>query len=233
MIDIVVPLYNEEKVLAKSVKTILDFLSGTKFPYPYTLTLANNASTDRSWSICQELAAIYPAVRPLDIGAKGKGHAVRTAWAQSSGDILVFMDCDLASDLLFLRPLIEEVKSGRVHMSIGNRLGPRSRIISRHPIRKIGSHVYNLSARMILGTSFDDHQCGFKAIDKKVFADLNKHLVERGWFFDTEMLAYAVKHGYTVSSIDVVWTEGEDSKVSFFSDSVRMFGDILRLRKRL
>lgn len=227
------PLYNEEKVLAKSVKTIINFLAETKFPYPYTLTLANNESTDNSWVICQELAREYANVRPLNVGAKGKGHAVRTAWAQSPASTLVFMDADLASDLTFLHPLVDEIHSGRSHIAIGNRLGKNSVVNSRHPFRKLSSHIYNALARFFLGTNFDDHQCGFKAVDKKVFDELNKYLVERGWFFDTELLAYAVKHGYKVSSFDIIWTEGIDSKVSLLNDSVQMFRNILRLRIRL
>lgn len=227
------PLYNEEKTLAKSVETIIAFLSKSRFPYPYGITLANNASSDGSLDICRDLARKHKSVRVLDIGIKGKGHAVRTAWSQSEAEVLSFMDVDLASDLNFFRPLIEEVRERRSHIAIGNRLGRDSVIVSRHPFRKFASHVYNFCARTVLGTDFDDHQCGFKAIDKAAFERLSPHLTERGWFFDTELLAYAVKHGYKVTSIDLVWNEGEESKVNLFSDSLKMFGDIIRLKKRL
>lgn len=227
------PLYNEEKILAKSVDTIVSFLSKGVLPGKYRITLANNASTDRSWAICRELEAAYPPVRALDIGAKGKGHAVRTAWAKSDGDVLVFMDCDLASDLNFLPALVGAVASGEADIAIGNRLGKNSKITSRHPVREFVSRTYNLGTRLILGTPFDDHQCGFKAIHKDAFANLNPRLVERAWLFDTELLAHAVRNGYSVKSIDIVWTEGAESKVRLIQDSLKMFGDIIRLRTRL
>ena len=227
------PLYNEEKTLAKSVKTVVNFLADTNFPYPYTLTLANNASTDKSWKVCLECANAFPQVRAIDIGKKGKGLAIRTAWSKSESDFLVFMDCDLASDLLFLRPLVEEVIANGAHLAIGNRHGRESRIVSRHPIRKIASHIFNLSARILLKTPFADHQCGFKAMSKKAFDAIEGQLNEEGWLFDAELLAHSVRRGYSVASVDIVWKEGEESKVSLFSDSIKMFGDLFSLHRRI
>ena len=233
MIDIVVPLYNEEKELAKSVETMIDFLSVTRFPYPYKITLANNESTDGSWRICQELARIYPLVRALDVGGKGKGLAIRTAWSKSDADVLAFMDVDLSSDLSFFKVLIEPVYSGVADIAIGNRLGKSSSIISRKAMRKAASHIYNFAARAILRTSFDDHQCGFKAMRKDKFDIISNSLTERGFFFDTELLAISLRKGFKVVPIDIVWRDSEDSKVALFSDSMKMFLDLLRLRGRL
>jgi len=99
--------------------------------------------------------------------------------------------------------------------------------------RKAASYLYNFSARVILGTPFDDHQCGFKAMKRSAFATVAPLLEEKGFFFDTELLAISVRRGFKVKSIDIIWRDSDESKVSLFSDSIKMFADLVRLRRRL
>ncbi|MES2216178.1 MAG: glycosyltransferase [Patescibacteria group bacterium] len=233
LVDIIIPLYNEETNLAHSVKTIVDYLKVSAFPYQYTITLANNASTDSSWKVCQDLVQTFSHVKALDVGAKGKGLAIRTAWSQSSANILAFMDVDLSSDLGAFRRLVDGVIISKNDLVIGCRLGKDSQIISNKILRKIASRFYNFVVRLFLRSPFPDHQCGFKAMDKKAFDRLAPHLSENGFFFDTELIASAVQAGLKIQSIDIVWHDSPHSKVSLFSDSLKMFLDVIRLRKRL
>lgn len=228
------PLYNEEKILTNSVRTIIDFLEETKFPYNYRIILANNESTDGSAHICRLLVEEYPdRVVSLDVGKKGKGLAIRTAWNKSDADILVFMDADLSSDLGSLQNLVKAVHYGDAHMSIGNRLGRESQVISRKILRKVASHIYNAWARILLGTRFDDHQCGFKAIKKESFTYISPFLKEEGFLIDTEILGFASRLGLSVKSVDIIWRDSDESKVSLFSDSLKMFLRLVKLRRRI
>src|SRR4051812_41753578 len=113
LIDLVIPLYNEEGVIADSVSKTLSFLDETKFPYSYRITLANNASTDGSRGVIEGLARGDSRVRVINLDRKGKGHAVHSAWGASDAEIVAFMDADLASDLRFLKDLVEPVVSGK------------------------------------------------------------------------------------------------------------------------
>jgi len=232
-VHIVIPLYNEEKILRKSVDTVVSFLHIRNLPYEIKIILANNGSSDGSWGICQDLSKQHPAVESFEVGAKGKGLAIRKVWERSDADVLVFMDADLSSDLHFLSPLIHSVVAKENHVAIGNRLGIRSQVISKKRTRKMASWAYNAMVRWLLGTSFDDHQCGFKAIRKDSFVSIAPQLQEKGFFFDTELLTMAVRKGFIVDSIDIIWRDTDESKVSLFGDSLRMFWDIVRLRRRL
>ncbi|MEK7116786.1 MAG: glycosyltransferase [Patescibacteria group bacterium] len=232
-VDIVIPLYNEEKILEKSVKTLADFLRQSNFPYDYSITLADNASTDNSQDICRELSHRYNQVRCLKIGQKGKGLAIRTAWSKSDVDILAFMDIDLASDLNFLKPLIESIAIGKNDMAIGNRRGQKSQVFSDKITRRFASKVFNFMVQIIFKSPFIDHQCGFKAISKEKFNLIMPFLSENGFFIDTELIIVSLVHGLKIQPIDIIWRDNRNSKVSLFGDSIRMFVDIFRLRYKL
>lgn len=111
-ITIVIPVYNEGNIIAQTVNAVISRLEEMKFPYSYSLCIVDNASTDNTWSEIERLSRIYPEAKGLHLSEKGKGRAVRAGWAQAKGDILVFMDADLSSDLASLIPLIDAVISG-------------------------------------------------------------------------------------------------------------------------
>lgn len=232
-ICIVIPLYNEESVLAKNVKTLDSFLKEYNFPYSYNIVLVNNASTDRSGLICDELAECIEAVKVIHLDQKGKGRAVRTAWNQANQDILAFMDADLASDLNYFRQLVDAVVRGGHHMSIGNRLGKDSKVISRRFLRKLASHTYNVIVRNLLNTNVPDHQCGFKVIRRDAYNMIATQLEDNEWFFDTELIVHAAKSGFSIKPVDIVWIDKEDSKVKLGQTSYEMFRAVLNLKNKL
>src|SRR3989344_90966 len=232
-VDLVLPLYNEEKVIRQSVVTLVAFLNSNKLPYDFKITLADNGSTDNTREICQELYQDFPEVKILNIKEKGKGIAIRTAWQQSNADILVFMDADLSSDLKSLPKLIEAVAVEKYDLSIGNRLGKSSKVVSRRFIRKVASRIFNFLMRLLFKTGIDDHQCGFKAISKNAFNLVASQLQEKTWFFDTEIIVLALKNGLKIKPIDIIWIDTLDSKVSIGQTSLDILKAALAFRKRL
>lgn len=231
-IDIVIPLYNEESVIATSTETLIKFLRESNFPYKYKIVLANNASTDRSLEICQELAKKHPNVEAFDVGKKGKGLAIRSSWERSSVDILAFMDADLSSELSYFKPLIDALIAGS-DLAIGNRLGKNSKVFSRNLMRKVASHTYNIIIRILFRTGIDDHQCGFKAIKREAFLKIKDDLHDDAFFIDTELIVHVHKKGMKISEIDIVWRDAEDSKVSIGGTSLELFKAAINLRKKL
>ena len=161
-VEVVVPVYNEEIDLERSVRTLTGYLDQT-LPYPYTVTIADNASTDATLAIANRLAAELAGVRVVHLDAKGRGRALKQVWLASAADVVAYLDVDLSTDLAALLPLLAPLVSGHSDLAIGTRLARGSRVV-RGPKRELISRCYNLILRGSLQVSFSDAQCGFKAM---------------------------------------------------------------------
>src|SRR6476469_4383822 len=98
MVEIVIPVYNEQVILEKSVTRLRSYLQES-FPFGWQITIADNASTDKTWEIAQSLELSYPEVRAVHLNQKGRGRALRYVWSNSQADIVCYMDVDLSTDL--------------------------------------------------------------------------------------------------------------------------------------
>ncbi len=170
IVDIVVPVYNEQADLASSIERLHDHLEH-HFPYLYRITIADNASTDATAMIAGRLAARFDNVVSIRIEQKGRGRALATTWATSDAQVLAYMDVDLSTDLDALLPLIAPLVSGHSHVAIGTRLSHKSYVV-RRPKRELISRGYNLLLKGLMAARFSDAQCGFKAIRADVAHEL-------------------------------------------------------------
>jgi putative flippase GtrA len=222
VLDVVIPVYNEEDDLEPSVRRLHAHLSGT-FPYPFRITVADNASTDLTPAVARALAAELPEVESFRLEQKGRGRALRAVWTASDAPVLAYMDVDLSTDLNALLPLVAPLISGHSDLAIGSRLARSSRVV-RGAKREFISRAYNLILRGSLAARFSDAQCGFKAIRGDVARQLLPMVEDTGWFFDTEMLVLAQRAGLRIHEVPVDWVDDPDSKV----DIVRTATDDLR-----
>ncbi|MFC9154405.1 glycosyltransferase [Streptomyces bauhiniae] len=211
VLDVVIPVYNEEKDLRRCVVRLREHLART-FPYAFRVTIADNASTDGTPLIAAELAACYPDVTNFRLERKGRGRALRTVWSASDAPVLAYMDVDLSTDLNALLPLVAPLISGHSDLAIGSRLSRTSRVV-RGPKREFISRAYNLILRGSLQARFSDAQCGFKAIRREVAQVLLPLVEDTGWFFDTEMLVLAERAGLRIHEVPVDWVDDPDSTV--------------------
>ena len=211
LLDIVIPVYNEEIALVGSVETVRAQLKS--LGYSYRVTIADNASTDATSLLAHQLAHRYPDVRVLSLTRKGRGHALKEAWSRSEAAVLVYMDVDLSTDLNALLPLVAPLLSGHSDLAIGSRLARSSRT-TRGPKREVISRSYNLLLRSTLRTRFTDAQCGFKAIRRDVAARLLPLIEDDEWFFDTELLVVAERAGLRIHEVPVDWVDNLDSRVN-------------------
>src|SRR6266536_1418269 len=140
-VEIVIPVLNEERALPGCVATLSAFL-GDDFPFPWSITIADNGSTDRTWEIASELAARNPRISARRLTVRGRGAAIKAAWRASTADIVAYMDVDLSTGLEGLLPLVAPLVSGHCEITIGTRLGRGSRI-RRSLKREIVSRTYN------------------------------------------------------------------------------------------
>ncbi|BBC94963.1 glycosyltransferase [Streptomyces griseofuscus] len=211
VLDVVIPVYNEEQDLQPCVRRLHEHLTRT-FPYAFRITIADNASTDSTPILAARLAAELPGVGVVRLEQKGRGRALATVWSASQAPVLAYMDVDLSTDLNALLPLVAPLISGHSDLAIGSRLARSSRVV-RGPRRELISRAYNLILRGSLQARFSDAQCGFKAIRGDVARVLLPLVEDTGWFFDTEMLVLAERAGLRIHEVPVDWVDDPDSTV--------------------
>lgn len=230
VLDLVVPVYNEEHSLERTVRTSRKFLD--QLGISARLTIADNASTDGTWALAQRLAAELDGVAALHLHAKGRGRALHTAWLASDATVLAYMDVDMSTDLTALAPLVAPLLSGHSQIAIGTRLARGSRVV-RGLKRELISRSYNLLLRGSLGVRFTDAQCGFKAIRADTARELLPLVADTGWFFDTELLVLAERAGLRIHEVPVDWVDDPDSRVDLWSTAKTDLAGILRLLRDL
>jgi putative flippase GtrA len=229
VLDVVVPVYNEEGALADSIHRLHRHLADS-FPYPVRITIADNASVDATPRIAAELAAELSDVRVVRLEEKGRGRALHRVWSESDAQVLAYMDVDLSTDLAALAPLVAPLISGHSDLAIGTRLGRGARVV-RGAKREFISRCYNLILRSTLSARFSDAQCGFKAIRADVAERLLPHVSDTGWFFDTELLVLAERSGLRIHEVPVDWVDDPDSRVDIVATAaadLRGVGRLLR-----
>ncbi len=211
VLDLVVPVLDEEHVLGAAVRRLHGHLEHV-FPYPFRITVADNASTDRTPQVAATLADELPHVQVVRLGQRGRGRALRQVWSASDAHVLAYCDVDLSTDLDALLPLVAPLLSGHSDLAIGTRLHRDSRVV-RGLRREAISRCYNLVLRTALGASFSDAQCGFKAIRADVARELLPLVEDPSWFFDTELLVLAQRSGLRIHEVPVDWYDDPDSRV--------------------
>jgi putative flippase GtrA len=227
VLDVTIPVYNEERALADSVGRLDDYLT-TTFPFTYRITIADNGSTDATLRVADELGARRPNVRVVHLDLKGRGRALNEIWSNSEADVLAYMDVDLSTGLDALLPLVAPLLTGHSDIAIGTRLARSSRVV-RGPKREFISRSYNVILRGALSARFSDAQCGFKAIRSDVARSLLPLVQDRAWFFDTELLVLAERAGLRIHEVPVDWVDDPDSRVDIVATAVADLRGVARM----
>ncbi|MFF4500783.1 glycosyltransferase [Streptomyces sp. NPDC001401] len=168
--------------------------------FPFRITIADNTSTD----------------------------GTKKVWADSTADVVAYMDVDLSTGLEAFLPLVAPLLTGHSDLAIGSRLHRQSDVV-RGTKREFISRSYNLLLKAGLGARFSDAQCGFKAVRTDVFRALAPHIEDTAWFFDTELLVLAQRNRLRIHEVPVDWTDDPDSRV----DIVRTAVDDLKGMRRM
>ena len=226
-VDVVVPVFNEQAVLARSIRRLHDHLTAY-MPFAWRIVIADNASTDQTPRIAAALAADLPGVELLALSQKGRGRALRAAWLGSDAEVVCYMDVDLSTDLRALLPLVAPLVSGHSDIAIGTRLHRGSQVV-RGAKRELISRSYNQLLRLTLGARFSDAQCGFKAMRTEAARRLLPAVIDDAWFFDTELLMLAQREGLRIHEVPVDWVDDPDSRVDIVPTALEDLRGIVRL----
>jgi glycosyltransferase involved in cell wall biosynthesis len=229
-LDVIIPVYNEERDLPISVRKLRDFLL-KNCPYQWRIVVANNASTDKTLEIAQALKAEFPGqVDYIHLDQKGRGRALKKSWLASDADVVSYMDVDLSTNLTHLMPMVDPLFRGQYHVATGSRLMPGSRV-TRQFKREVISRGYNLMIKLMFPRKrFSDAQCGFKAMTRDAVQKLIPHIHDNRWFFDSELLLRAEQQGYRIWEVPVEWIEDLDSRVKIIATAIEDMEGLWRVR---
>jgi len=224
-VSIVFPAYNEADKLEQAVERTTDDLE--KITPSFEIVIAEDGSTDGTDKVASELSRKYPFVKHIHSEKRlGRGNALKNAFQRSIGEILVYMDVDLATDMRHLSTLVKSIREG-YDIATGSRMLPESRV-ERSSSRRITSKSYNLLVRVLLGSKIRDHQCGFKSFKREPFLQLLEEVTSSHWFWDTELLVRASHKGHKIKEFPVDWKGGSKTKVNLVKDSLGMMSQVLK-----
>ena len=229
-IEIVIPVLNEEKALPVCIGKLLQFCERYMRSYDWEITIADNGSTDDTYSVACALSKKYSKIHVFRLTEKGRGRALKSAWMKSQAAIVAYMDVDLSTDLAHLPDAVDLVTSGECSLSVGSRLCKGSHVVGRTIKREIISRCYSMLFWALFFVSFRDAQCGFKVVSRQVVNNVIPLVKDTGWFFDTELLIISEKNGYRVCEIPVNWTDDPDTRVNVFRTAWYDIKGLLRIR---
>jgi len=227
-LSIVIPCYNESKVVGGSIRKIDNYLKSNKKIGKYEIICIDDGSTDKTRAIISELIkSNKKVIVNKKRKNKGKGYSVREGVYLSKYSYILFTDADLSTPISELDKFIS--KNKEYDLLIASRNLNASRV-KRSFIRLFISKTFTLLNKLITSLNYSDTQCGFKLFKRDVALDLFKDQKINGFAFDVEILMKAKIKKYNVLEIPVIWNHNNHSKVLILKDSFKMLFDIVRLR---
>jgi glycosyltransferase involved in cell wall biosynthesis len=227
MVSTIIPFKDEEARLPETVRATLGFF--VSLGEEFEIILVDDGSVDNSVFALGELLR-DPHVKILRHENNiGKGAAIKTGVLESKGNVILFMDADMATPIGEFEKLHHAISNG-ADIAIGSRALALSKI-SKHQSfpRVLIGKLGNLLIRVLLGLPFKDTQCGFKLYRAPVAVDLFRDLQFPRWSFDYEILKRAKNRGYKVAEVPVAWSDKRGSKFRPIRDAARCFFDLLRM----
>src|SRR5580692_4448208 len=229
-LSIVIPAYNEDQRLPKTLDRIFAYLQAR--PYRAEIIVVDDGSSDRTSEIVRASREKYPGLRLVTNGGnRGKGFSVRHGMLEARGEIALFTDADLSTPIEEADKLLAALRERGYDAAIGSRAMDRSLIeVHQSVIREQAGIFFNRLVRWIMGIEFSDTQCGFKAFRlERTRIIFEQQRVER-FGFDPEILFLAARHGLRVAEIHVRWSHDAATKVNVAGDGIQMFLDLLWIR---
>jgi glycosyltransferase involved in cell wall biosynthesis len=227
-LSVVIPAYNEEQRLPRALEKIQAYFAARGIAGE--VVVVDDGSRDATPRLAEAWRARFPAVRLVSNGRnRGKGYSVRHGVLEARGRLVLFTDTDLSAPIEEADKLLAALRGHDV--AIGSRAVDR-RLIEVHQsrLRELAGICFNLLVRLLTGLPFADTQCGFKAFVREPSRIVFEQQRIEGFGFDPEILFLAKRHGLRTAEVPVRWAHDPATKVRVVRDSLRMLGDLLRVR---
>lgn len=195
------PMWNEEEMIHRTVdaarETATDLLAWGQIG-DYEILLIDDASTDKTGAIADELAASDDHVRVVHHEVNRKlGGSVRTGLREARGDLVLYTDADMPFDLADLNKALRLMRVYEADILSAYRLDRTGEGVKR----TVYSYVYNSMVRILLGMRIRDVNFAFKLLRRDILQYIE--LQSEGSFIDVELLAKAQRRGFHIIQFGV------------------------------
>jgi glycosyltransferase involved in cell wall biosynthesis len=229
-LSIVIPAFNEEKRLPKTLDQVLAFLSSQT--YLSEVIVVDNASQDGTFNLASEFSRQIsgsPVFKVVKETTRGKGAAVRKGMEVAKGEYRFMCDADLSMPITEVNRFLPPILSG-ADIAIASREAPGAIRFNEPSYRHLIGRLFNAQIRLFALPELQDTQCGFKCFRAAIADDLFRTQTINGWSFDVELLFIAHRRGYRIIEVPIPWFYNSETKVSVLRDSFHMGIDILKIR---
>jgi dolichyl-phosphate beta-glucosyltransferase len=226
-LSIIIPAFNEEKRITKSLEKAISYLENHN--HDFEVIVVDDGSSDNTIKV---LTNYHPKVTvlPLDKN-QGKGAAVRNGMLTAIGEIRLFSDADFSTPIHEITKLLDKIHSG-ADVCIGSRAIDRTMVKEHQPFyREFMGKTYNKFVQLLVFKGITDTQCGFKAFTKKASELIFPNAKINGFSFDVELLFLAHKFGLKVEQVPVEWYNDKRSTVNPIKDSTMMIIELFKIRR--
>lgn len=225
MISIIIPCFNEEKVISQNIQKIYNFFEDKE--YVFEIVVINNASTDNTLKVLIETDKNYK-IKILNEDRQGKGNAVKLGLLNSKYNNILILDADLSTDINELKDEWLKLKNS---LLIGSRaLGEE---IDTPKIRRLSGLILNKIIRLFFDIQVKDTQCGFKFIAYENISSLANDLSIEGFMYDLDLITLCKKLSIDIKEIPIKYIFNKNSSVSLIKDPLVMLFEMLKIRKKI
>jgi len=227
-VSIVIPAYNEEKRLPKTLEKIKDYLSKTGIDAE--VLVVDDGSTDATAAAASQ----YGAIVVKNPGNHGKGYSIAHGFSEAKGKIIFFSDADLSTPIEFMEPFLALHNEGFDIVAASRAVPGAAKKIKQPFYRDFMGRTFNLFVQVLTGLKIHDTQCGFKSFKRDCAMEILKRRTIDGFGFDVEFLYIAKMLKYKICESPVEWFDAPGTKVNPLRDSAKMFFNLIEiLIKRL
>lgn len=226
-LSVVIPAYNEEKIIQGSLTKVISYLKRKKFDWE--LIISDDGSRDKTYKIVGKLTSSKVRLVRL-VKNRGKGAALREGILKAMGDYIIFMDADLSVPLENIEIFFNTLKKG-TDVAIASRRVKGAKILVHQPWhRESMGRVFTFLTQLVTGTDIADFTCGFKGFRKESAQKIFRASLINRWAYDAEIIFLAKKFGLKITEIPIVWKNREDTRVRLKSVVLETFRDLFKIR---
>ena len=228
-LSLVIPAYNEEHRIEKTLLENMEFLS--KQPYSWEMIIVDDGSQDETVNIVGRIGKNLPdSVRLLRLPRNsGKGAAVQMGVMNAVGRYVIMADADNATPIEEIGNFLKEAREDTI--LIGSRYVGTSNVERKQSgFRVLIGRLGNLVISLFLLEGIRDTQCGFKMFPLALAKDLFSRQRIQGWGFDMEILTIAQGMGIPIREKGVTWRDVGGSRLRPVRAAVNTFLELVKIK---